>query len=300
MQNKIFFCGFVLFFGVSCSTERGELGSQHNPIKFYFTPSSDANTIIDNTTEMMEYLEKETGYYFESAVPTNYITVVEAFGSGRADVAIINSFGYLLTHKKYEAFPRLKIIRYGSPTYRGQIIAHVESGIEQIKDIDNRKFAFTDASSTSGYLFPLKVLNDAGVTPSQQVFAMKHDNVVTMVYQNQVDAGATFYSEPSDDGTINDARARVKTQFPDVEEKVKIIALTDPIPNDPVVFRKGMPEKMVASIAEALKKFAETEEGKKLMSFYSIDGFIETDDSDYDVLREMIKSTGVEAQSLVQ
>ena len=35
-----------------------------------------------------------------------------------------------------------------------------------------------------------------GIKPSETVFAMRHDNVVTMVYQGQVAAGATYYAPP--------------------------------------------------------------------------------------------------------
>jgi phosphonate transport system substrate-binding protein len=37
---------------------------------------------------------------------------------------------------------------------------------------------------------------------------------------------------------------RVLEQFPDVEEKIKIIGFTEDIPNDPWVFRKDMDEEM--------------------------------------------------------
>jgi phosphonate transport system substrate-binding protein len=136
---------------------------------------------------------------------------------------------------------------------------------------------------------------------AERVFALKHDNVVTMIYQGQVDAGATYYSPPSENGEIRDARARVMTQFPDVVEKIKIIALTDDIPNDPVVIRKDVPAPIRDKIVNALMKYVETEEGKKVLAdIYGIDGFVKTNDQDYDVLRQMIETTGVDASSLLE
>ncbi|MBN2572475.1 MAG: hypothetical protein JXA68_10135, partial [Ignavibacteriales bacterium] len=44
------------------------LGSINNPIKLYFTPSVDAETISNNAKELVDFLEKETGYYFTTAV----------------------------------------------------------------------------------------------------------------------------------------------------------------------------------------------------------------------------------------
>jgi len=291
----------LLFLVFSCkSRDSFELGTQKNPIKFYFTPSVDAETISKTSKNLMDFLTKETGYSFKTGIPTNYIAVVEAFGSSKADIAIINSFGYLLANEKYNANARLKIIRFGEDSYRGQIIANIASNIDSIGDLNGKRIAFTDASSSSGYLFPYKMMKLAGVEPSNTVFAMKHDNVVTMVYQGQVDAGATYYSPPSENGEIRDARARVKTQFPDVEQKVKIIAITEPIPNDPVVFRAGMPKEMVQSIIVALIKYAKSDEGlKNLKTLYNIEGFVFANDSDYDDYRNMLKVVNVEIDSLL-
>ncbi|MBT3584499.1 MAG: phosphate/phosphite/phosphonate ABC transporter substrate-binding protein [Halobacteriovoraceae bacterium] len=284
----------------SCQQD-SELGSRNNPVKLYFTPSVDAGTIATNSQDFIRFLEKETGLYFKTGIPTNYIAVVEAFGSERADIGVMNSFGYIMASEKYGAVAKLKVLRYGEPHYRGQILAHVDSGIKTIKDIHGKKFAFTDSSSTSGYMFPLKILRENKVEPSNTVFAMKHDNVVTMIYQKQVDAGATYYSPPAADGKIRDARARVKIRFPDVEEKIKIIDITDEIPNDPFVFRKGLSAKIADSFIAALKKYLLTDSGKKVFKdIYSVDGIVPATDNDYDVLRQMIKTIDLDPSKMVK
>ncbi|MBT7611348.1 MAG: phosphate/phosphite/phosphonate ABC transporter substrate-binding protein [Bacteriovoracaceae bacterium] len=291
----------TLLFGLMACQNDSKLGSTGNPVKLYFTPSVDAETITTNSVHFLKFLEKETGFSFKSGVPANYIAVVEAFGSNRADIAVMNSFGYIMTNKKYGAEAKLRVLRYGEPHYRGQIIAHVDSGIKTIKDIDGKRFAFTDPSSTSGYMFAKKLLKEASAIPSNTTFAQKHDNVVTMVYQGQVDAGATYYSPASKDGKIRDARARVKTQFPDVEDKVKIIEITEKIPNDPFVFRKDLPEEIVSKFIVAVKKYLGTTEGKKIFkTIYSVEGLIDASDADYDGLRSMIESIDLDTESLIK
>ncbi|MCB9060194.1 MAG: phosphate/phosphite/phosphonate ABC transporter substrate-binding protein [Halobacteriovoraceae bacterium] len=290
----------VLVFNLSC-VKQEKLGSQNNPIKLYFTPSVDSDTITTNSDVFIKFLEKETGLYFKTGIPTSYIAVVESFGSKRADIAVMNSFGYLLAHSKYGAQAKLRVIRYGHDYYQGQIIVKADSGIEKLSDLNNKKFAFTDSSSTSGYMFPLKILKDEKINLGGQVFAMKHDNVVTMVYQGQVDAGATFYSEPDADGKIRDARARVKTQFPDVEEKIKILKVTEKIPNDPFVFRKELPKEITDKFISAVKKFITTDEGKTIFeNIYSVNGLADTTDEDYDGLRNMVKAINVDAESILK
>jgi len=279
---------------VGCSSSEEPIGSENNPVKLYFTPSVESETITESSKEMITFLEKETGLFFSTSVPTNYITVVESFGSDRADVAFMNSFGYLLANEKYKANAELRVIRYNDSYYRGQIIASAASGITKIEDLQGKRVAYTDPSSTSGYLLPSKMLKDKNIIPGNTVFAMKHDNVVTMIYQGQVDAGATYYSPPGPNGEIKDARARVLTQFPEVEEKIKIIALTDSIPNDPIVFRNGIEDSIKKKIIDALLKYIKTEEGKTIFkNMYGMDGIIITNDRDYNGLRKIISEMNI-------
>ncbi|MFN8847460.1 MAG: phosphate/phosphite/phosphonate ABC transporter substrate-binding protein, partial [Bdellovibrionales bacterium] len=238
----------------SCTGSRGELGTEKNPIKLYFVPSVDAKVIEDNSKIFRTFLEKNTPYKFEVSIPQSFVAVVEAFGTKRADVAAMNTFGYALANKKYGAEARLTVLRHGSATYQAQFITRADSKIKKIEDLEGKKMAFVDPASTSGYLVPLKTLKDKNIKPKETVFAMKHDSVVSMVYQGQVDAGATFYSPPSE-GKIEDARRLVKTQYPDVEEKVVIVELSKPVPNDPIVFRKDLTEDMKTNIAKAFKDF---------------------------------------------
>ena len=290
----------LLILSAGCINE-AKLGTADNPIKLYFTPSVDSETIATNSDEFIKFLEKETGLLFKTGIPTNYIAVVEAFGSKRADIGVMNSFGYLMANEKYGAEAKLRVIRYGRDHYFGQIITHVDSGIKEIKDLQGKKFAFTDSSSTSGYMFPMKILKEHNIKLGNSVFAIKHDNVVTMVYQKQVDAGATFHSPPNEDGKINDARARVRTQFPDVEEKVKILTITEKIPNDPFVFRKDLPAEITKKFILAVNKYIKTDEGKKIFTnIYGVDGLVPTQDKDYDGLRAMVKAIDLDTSKMLE
>lgn len=276
-----------------CTGSRGELGSEKNPVKLYFVPSVDARVIEDNSKKFKNYLEKTTPYKFEVSIPQSFVAVVEAFGTKRADVAAMNTFGYALANKKYGAEARLTVLRHGSPTYQSQFITRADSKISKIEDLEGKKVAFVDPASTSGYLIPLKTLKEKNVKPKETVFAMKHDSVVSMVYQGQVDAGATFYSPPSD-GKLEDARRLVLTQYPDVEKKVKIVELSQPVPNDPIVFRKDMPEEMKAKIAKAFKDFLTTDEGKAAFKdIYGVTDLKDASDADYVATLKIYDELGV-------
>lgn len=289
----------------ACTKKTAELGSEENPVKLHFVPSVDAKVIEDNSKTFKDYLEKNTPYKYEVTIPQSYVAVVEAFGTKRADVAAFNTFGYILAHEKYGAEARLTVLRHGLATYQSQFIVKADSPIKKLEDLEGKKVAFVEPASTSGYLLPLKTLNEKGIKPKETVFAGKHDNVVSMVYQGQVDAGATFYSPPhkNEKGVeeMEDARRLVLTQYPDVEQKVIILSLSEPITNDPVVFRKEMPEEMKVKITDAMMAFVTTEEGKAAFkAIYGITEVKKATDADYDAARAMLKATGASAEELLQ
>ncbi|MCX8051795.1 MAG: phosphate/phosphite/phosphonate ABC transporter substrate-binding protein [Chlorobi bacterium] len=280
-----------------------ELGSAARPIQIMLTPSVENQKVTTSADSLVAYLHRATGLHFTAAVPSSYIVVVESFGSGGVDMAITNTFSYVLAHEKYGAEAAMMVVRRGGEThYRGQIIAHVESGIRQLADLQGKRFAFVDAASTSGYILPKALLDRNGIRLGETLFAGRHDNVVTMVYQRQVDAGATYYSPPDrQTGEILDARARVAAQFPDVFEKVRIVALTDEIPNDPIVFRRGFPRALRDTIVRALLDFQRTPTGKRILyDAYSIEGLAPATDRDYDTLRQLIRNFGGDLRALLR
>ncbi|WP_415063379.1 phosphate/phosphite/phosphonate ABC transporter substrate-binding protein [Bdellovibrio sp.] len=280
----------------ACQSKKDVLGTEKNPIKFQLVPSVDAKVLADNAEVLKQYLEKNTPYKYQITIPQSFVAVVEAFGTKRADVAAINTYGYYMAHEKYGVEARLTVIRFGLATYQSQFLARADSKIKTLKDLTGKKMAFVDPASTSGYLLPMKTLKDRHIEPKQTVFAMKHDSVISMIYQRQVDAGATYYSPPRN-GHIEDARRLVKIQYPDVEEKIKIIELSEPIPNDPIVFRKDMPEEMKDVIINALLKFVATPDGQKAVDLMlGATNFKKSSDGDYDSVREMLKTLAQEVK----
>ncbi len=300
MLKKLLVLSFAVLAISACTKKEQPLGSAENPIKLFFVPSVDAKLIGENSEIIKKYLEANTPYKFSVSVPASYVAVVEAFGTARADIASLNTFGYILANEKYGVQALITVLRFGSDTYQAQIIAKADSKIADIKDLAGKKFAYVDPASTSGYLLPAKMFKDNSVEPKETVFANKHDNVVTMVYQGQVDAGATFYSPP-EEGKIQDARRLVLTQFPDVEKKIKIVKLTEAIPNDPIAFRKDLPEEMKGKVADAIIAFVKTPEGKDAFhAMYGVTDLTRSTDAKYDGVREMLKSLGKSANDLMK
>jgi len=272
-----------------------------------FVPSGQSDAILASGNQIADLLGTMTGYKFQSFVATSYAGVIEAMGAGRADVAWLSTFAYVIAHQKYGVEVRLVSVRFGSPFYRAEIIAGANSGINGLADLKGKRFAFVDPASTSGYLFPLAGLKKAGYDPQtffgQTVFAGSHPNVVVAVYQGRADAGAVY----------EDARADMQKQLPDVMQKLKVVWKSDPIPNDTVSFRKALPQDVKDRIAVALLRFSQTPAGTDaLKNAYQIEALADYQtlvtkygikvanlDAFYNPVRDVATYAGVNLEQLI-
>ncbi len=272
------------------------LGGEDNPIKMYFVPSAEAATVLESGDMIAAALHESTGLHFTTAVPTNYTAVIEALGSEQADMAWLATFAYILAHEANGTEVALTTLRRGEATYRGQFITRADSGIETIADCDGREMAYVDPVSTSGGIFPSAVFAAEGITPSNEIYAGGHPQVVLAVYEGNADCGATYWSPEGPDGTIADARATVLETYPDVAEQVRIIGFTEDIPNDTVSFRAGFPDDLKQTLVDAIIAYSESDEGQAVLNdLYSITGFQRAQDSDYDVVRDSLRALNVDA-----
>ncbi len=94
---------------------------------------------------------------------------------------------------------------------------------------------------------------------------------------------------------ILDARANIRTEAPDVMQKVRILAVSAAIPNDTMSFGPEFPADVRAQIEEALVAFAETEAWNESIGsadFYGWSGIAPSTDAEYDMVRAMVEATG--------
>ncbi|MBI9103632.1 MAG: phosphate/phosphite/phosphonate ABC transporter substrate-binding protein [Spirochaetales bacterium] len=271
------------------------LGSEENPIIWSFVPSGEMERVSSGAQAVADMLHEKTGYYFDTNVATEYAGVIEAMGSNppEAHMASMATFAYVLAAEKGVADVALVSVRYGTPTYNGQLIARADSGINGPEDLAGKTFARPDPLSTSGWIIPMLTMRAAGVDPQTDlkgiVDAGSHDGVVAAVFNGDVDAGATYV----------DARTRVEGDFPTVMDEVVVIGVTTDIPNDGVQFIPDFDPEMKAAIVKALLEIAASEEGKEALSTaYQWNALEEHDDTFYDPFRQVLQAAGLSIEEL--
>lgn len=272
------------------------LGSEENPLIWAFVPSGDTQQIAAGGEAVADMIYEKTGLVVEPMVATEYAGVIEALSSDppAAHMASLATFAYVVAADRGVAEAAMVAVRYGRPFYDGQIIANVDSGIQSVEDLAGKSFARPDPLSTSGWIIPSLTMRAQGVNPDTDleriVDAGGHTGVVSAVYNGDVDAGATFV----------DARGNVEEDNPDVYEKVVVVEVSAPIPNDGIQFQPSVPQEIREQIMTAVEEIQETEEGvEALNTAYQWNELIRQGDDFYDPFRQVLQAAGVDAAELM-
>jgi len=308
------------------------------PIKVYFVPSAVVENIITGGEVMRKALVEATGLEFEVFVPTSYAAFIEGMCASPGDtMGFPATLAYVVANARCGVDASMISVRYGWDVYWAQFIVARDSDIQSLADLDGKKWAYTDATSTSGFMFPLFILDGAGIEVAEKFAAGGHTQSVLAVYNGEADFGTTYFSaalvpegeaawqpgddpEPykdivdecaiSEDGKalwcggyrILDARAAARETAPDVVQEVRIVALSDSIPNDCLAFGPDFPPALRAYIEEAFLAFKETpawDESIGSKDFYSWSDVKPITDAKYDVVRVLIEAAGYSMDQIV-
>jgi phosphonate transport system substrate-binding protein len=319
---------------IPTASAQGPLGSADNPIQVYFVPSGEAQTIIDGGQQLAQSLEELTGLKFEVSVPTSYAATVEAMcAAPDKTMGFIPAAGYVIANQRCGVEVSAAAVRNGWPVYWAQYIVRRDSDIYDFGDLAGKTWGYGDPGSTSGYIAPAVELQAAGITPGKEVQTGGHNQTVLAVYNGEVDFGTTYYSPPimpgaawsykdvpepfdlsvddsyiGDDGElyvgqvrIMDARRAVRETAPDVVSKVRILAISDPIPNDTLSFGPDFPADVKQQIVDALFQLAQNPDAWSLTALstaYSWTGIAPIEDSVFDSVRLQFQILGLTEQDI--
>jgi ABC-type amino acid transport substrate-binding protein len=312
------------------------VGSAEFPIQVLYVPSVDPEEIVAGAELLVTALTDATGLSFEVSVPTSYSATVAAMCAAPENtIGFLPAEAYVVAHDLCGVDAALKSRRFGHTEYWTQFIARRDSDIDGFEDLADRTWAHPDTGSPTGFLVPSGMFLASGIEPGERLEAAGQTDVVRAVYNGEVDFGTTFFNPITDlDGndrwngeadeadipfdlidscglTIGgelvctdvrprDARRNLRAEAPDVIQIVKIVALSDPVPNDTMSLSPDFPDEVAASIVEAIKAFSTDDPEGFVAAFdaYSWEGVADTNDAEFDSIRALLAALSFDLTDL--
>ncbi len=249
-------------------------------------------------------------------------------------MGFIPAAGYVIGNERCGLEVEAAAVRFGWPVYWAAYLVNRDSDIYTFGDLEGRSWAYPDSGSTSGFIVPSVELQAAGITPGENIEAGGHGQAVLAVYNGEADFATVYFSPPltpntswnygdlpepydltvdeafvTDEGQlfvggtrILDARSAVADQAPDIVDEVRILRISEAIPNDTMAFGPDFPEELRTQIYDALVAFSETE-GWADSALGSDDGYswstlVTIDDETFDSVRLQFEILGLTEEDI--
>ena len=267
--------------------------AQTPAVRFGLIPAIAPERMHAEFQPVADYLGEKIHRPVELVIAKDYAEISGLIRSRKVDFAVLFPLAYAQAEA---AIPGVTLIgcsvRQGKPAYHGYLITRAEGGPRNLAALRGKRIGFVDKGSTSGYLYPVQVLIDAGLISSgadlprffsEVKYLKSHDAVLKAVIDGTVDAGAVYDGEVAQAGRLGVDPGRLR-----------ILARTAPIPHEAVVAAPGVDDHLREAFREALLSLdTRTPEGRAvlrpLVSELKLNGYVDCPRSVFDPVRKLME-----------
>lgn len=262
----------------------GDVGAEKPDIlKMGVMPLESPADMYKRFSLLESYLAKRLNKKVELKVAVDFEETVKNIGDGTTDICYMTPSTYIEAKDKYGAEVIVMALRKGKPFHHTVIVAKEGGKINSMEDIKGHSFAFGDKRSTSSCIVPMAMLKEAAIDLKDLSFYEHfghHDDVVKAVINGEFDAG----------GIMESTAEKFKSQG------IKFIKYSFEIPEFNICVSKKISEEEKIRIKQALLELKDDDsKGREILRAISNEytGFIEAQDSDYDVIRGIMQKLGL-------
>lgn len=260
--------------------------SSSNTLTMTVVPYEAADKLNEDYGGMADYLAKRAGRKQGRFVPvTEYAGVIAALKSDQVDVAYLSPLPYAIASGQMKLAPLAMPYVKGKLDYHGILFVRADSPIKTVADLKGKTIAFSDPTSTSGYLLPRRLLEKSGILPQLKNTYSAGDGTTVL---KAVETGA------ADCGASYDQVFTVGYKgHPEKMKLMRVIAQTEEIPNGLYVARGDLPADEIEKLRKAFLDMNSDPEGRKVMLKAPNDKEVPVDDKLFDGVRETAKAEGI-------
>lgn len=229
---------------------------------------------MERLTPLARYLERELAdegiASVQIAVLPDSQSMAEAMRQGNVDLYFDSPLVATRIARMAGAIPILRRWKNGEATYSSVIVVPTNSAIASLEDLRGRVVGFQEPDSTSGYMLPVAMLQQASLPlrhlhreserPQEDtvgyLFTGDDRNTVLWLVRGTIDAGAT---DTQGLRWLHDAQPG----------RFRVLARSMEVPRNIVVRTAAMDDALSAAIADTLRAMDESGEGLEVLDAFN-------------------------------
>ena len=282
----------ISFWGVGSQLAMAATCENPEALTFAMVTTEETVAELQLYKPVTDRMENLTGKKIQFFMPTSYASVVEGLLSKFVDVAVLGPYSYVIANSKdksIEVFAtyakRPGHMQEEGPGYRGVLISKRGSKFTSIDSLKGSTLGLTDPGSTSGNLMPrvafTKVIGmDLEKFFGKVVYTGSHELSSVAVVKGKVDAA--FVATHRFDNVVNKGEASL--------DGVNILWKSDPIPQDPFVYRNTLCGNIKAKIRETFLGLKGQPGSKQFLDNVKSNTFVRMSSDDYNIIRDLKKA----------
>jgi phosphonate transport system substrate-binding protein len=269
---------------LSCSKQSGGAGAA---TKKNWNLGLQPNEAVKDVDTLNKKLQSKLNFQLNVQIANTYQEIVDSLKTSKIDFAVLSPLTLVQAEREVALKVLLKKVYGQSEFYYSAIMVNKKSKAKSLKDLNQKKIAFVDMKSASGYLYPRAMLKKAGVDFDKMtaIFAGTHFKALDLLIKGEVEAAAVWADEPSSNrGAWSEKEAPASAS-----QSLKVLKYSDAIPNDAIVAREEVYQSHPEAVLEFMNAFIELSDDpqKILKEVFGVDKFTTATSRHYDSIREL-------------
>lgn len=253
-------------------------------------PEENIFTAIQKHRPLETYLSEKLGVKVRFTILSRYGDIVERFIVRDMDGAFFGIYTSALAMEKLGVEPIVRSVNQdGSTTARGYIFTRRDSDIRDLEDMRDKRAAFVDRATATGYIFAVAYLKDNGIKDidnffSEYFFTGSHESTIYAVLDGRADIGAAK-------GRVLE---RLIAKDPVIKDEIQIITQSINLPDNTLMVRKNIDPDMKRTLKNALLTLDRTPKGAEILEALGIRKYVDASHEDFQVVKKLASEAGME------
>ena len=237
---------------------------------FARAPQLTTKALFKQWNPLVERLSKELDINIQLKLYKNRKSFLNDVNNGRVDFVYMNPYYTLKAHESNGYRP---IIRDNNKKLYGILVAHKDSAIKSLEDLQGKVIAFPSPNALAASLYMRSLLETQHHISFTPHYVGSHDNVYLNVLLNKVSAGGGVMR------TFNKSKNK---------NNLRIIYKTPALMPHPISVHPRVPEMIVEKLMKSILIMNKDEDGKKILKSIGLQHPTKADfKRDYNSLKQL-------------